>query len=183
MTELDTDATRALLAERAHALARRAESAPAGEELTVVGFSIGDEAFRIEAQLVREVVRLRHLAKVPGAPVAVRGVTTYRGEILALVDVRAALGRPDAGLADLLWVVVVGTAAAEFGLVADSVAEVTSVRVDELRPLPGEASAAAWGRARAVTADVALVLDGAALLADAGLFTLSEGTAGGATGT
>lgn len=168
------DPARAILAQRARALARRKETAPAGEELIVVGFTVGDAAFCIEALYVREIVRLRHVANVPGAPVAVRGVTTYSGEILALIDVRAALGLPDGGLRDLLWVVVVGTRAAEFGLLADSVTGVTAIRVDQLQRLAQGSSVTALRLARTVTPQAAVVLDGAALLSDTELFAGHE---------
>ena len=172
MNEIE-DPAGAILAERARALARPALTALTGAELTVVEFSIRDETFRIGASFVREVVRLLHLANVPDAPPAVRAVTTYRGEILALLDLRAVFGRPDGGLADLLWVVVIGNAAAEFGVLADSVTSVTRIHVDDLRPLSEDASPVARRLALAVTADAALMLDGAAMLADAELFTVS----------
>jgi chemotaxis signal transduction protein len=116
---------------------------------------------------------------VPGGPAAIRGVTTYRGEILAVVDVRAALGHPAGGLSDLLWVVVVGADAPEFGLLADEVTGVERVGASELRPLAAEASAPARRLARAMTERAALVLDGAALLADPELFAPRDGASRG----
>ncbi len=177
MSQRGPDAGRAILAERARLLARPAAAAPAGEELVVAEFEAGGEAFCIEARYAHEIVRLRHLAPVPGAPAAVRGVTTYRGEILAVVDVRAVLGQPAGGLADLLWVVVIGDAAPEFGLLADRVTGVARIGASELRPLAAGISAPARRLARAMTERAALVLDGAALLADPELFAPRDSAA------
>lgn len=170
---------RAILVERARSLARVPAAPPEGEELLVVAFTVGDEAFCVEAAHVREVVRLRQLTAVPGAAVAVRGVTTYRGEILAVVDPRAALGRPAGALADLLWIVVLGSAEPELGLLAGEVSGVGAIRVPELRPLPAEASPRARRLARAVTERAVIVLDGAALLADPELFAARDDAAAG----
>lgn len=161
---------RAVLAERARSLARVPLAPPEGEELMVLAFSVGEEAFGVEAAYVREVARLGHITVVPGTPPAVRGVTTHRGEILALVSVPAALGRPSERLTDLLWVVVLGQRAPEFGLLASDVSGVTPTPVRALRPLPGDASADTRRLGRALTEGAALVLDGAALLADQRLF-------------
>lgn len=169
----------AILVDRARSLARMPAAPLEGEELLVVAFTVGDEAFCIDAAHVREVVRLRQLTPVPGAAAAIRGVTTYRGEILATVDVRAALGRPVGALADLLWTVVLGSATPELGLLAGEVSGVVAIPVPALRPLPAEASPRAQRLARAVTDRATLVLDGAALLADPELFAARDDTSAG----
>lgn len=169
MSELDAGAAHAVLAERARALARPLERPRDGEELRVVAFSIRQEAFGIEASYVREVVRLRHLAVVPGAPLAVRGITTYRGEILAILDIGMVLGRQSGGLADLLWLIVLGNGTPEFGLAADEVGDVAGIRLDQLRP-SSEDAASIRRLTRGIAADARVVLDYAALLADPELF-------------
>ncbi len=168
MSQREPDAARAILTARARSLARPTATAPTGEELSVVGFEAGGEAFAIEARYAHEIVRLRHLAPVPGAPAAVCGVTTYRGEILAVVDVRATLGHRAGGLADLLWVIVIGAAMPEFGLLADRITGVEAIGATGLR---------ARRLARATTERAALVLDGATLLADQELFAPRDGAA------
>ncbi|HZP97457.1 MAG TPA: chemotaxis protein CheW [Candidatus Limnocylindria bacterium] len=177
MSQREPDAARAILTARARSLARPTATAPTGEELSVVGFEAGGEAFAIEARYAHEIVRLRHLAPVPGAPAAVCGVTTYRGEILAVVDVRATLGHRAGGLADLLWVIVIGAAMPEFGLLADRITGVEAIGATGLRPLAADASARARRLARATTERAALVLDGATLLADQELFAPRDGAA------
>ena len=170
---------RAVLAERARLLARRPTPPPEGEELSVVTFVVGGESFCVEVGYVREVVRLRHVAPVPGAPPAVLGVTTYCSEVLAVIDVRRLLGRPAGALADLLRIVVLGTTAAELGLLADEVVGARSLRVTDLQPLSTDRGGPAGRFARAVTPDAVLLLDGGALLADSDVFATGSGNGSG----
>lgn len=177
VTEDERD--RVVLAERARALARVPATPRDGEELLVVEFSVGDEDLCIDAAHVREVVRLRYLTPVPGVPAAVRGVTTYRGEILAAVDVRPALGRPASGPSEIPWLLVLGSAKPELGLVASHVRGVASMGVPALGPLPGEVPPGARRFARGVTDRAVTVLDGAALLDDPAIFAPRDDTPAG----
>lgn len=170
MTGPEVEPAQSILTARARALARPLERTPEGDELPALAFSIRSEAFVIEASFVREVVGLRAVVGLPGAPQAVRGLTTYRGEILPAIDLGAVVGLPGGGLGAALWLIVLGTEAAEFGLLADEIAGVTRVRADDLRPLPEDAAPAARRLARGITADAATLLDGAALLAATDLF-------------
>lgn len=175
MRTADTEAAaRVVLAERARRLARRPTPPESGDTVAVVAFNTGGDSFAIETTFVREIVRLRHVAPLPRGPTAVRGVTTYHGEILPVLDVRSVLGRPAEGLADLIRVLVLGHAAPEFGLLADDVAGTASIPARDLLAVPAEISAWAKKYLRAVTPDATLLLDGAALLADPGLFASAQ---------
>ena len=170
MTADAAAAARAILGERARLLARRPTAPADGETVAVVAFITGGESFAIETAFIREIVRLRHLSPLPRGPAAVRGVTTYRGEILPVLDVRVVLGHPAEGLADLIRILVLGRAGPEFGLLADEVAGAGSLPTRDLLALPAEISARAKRYLRAMTPDAMLVLDGAALLADPEFF-------------
>src|SRR5947208_3108843 len=66
---LPPDRARAVLEERARALARPPAAAiQAGEVLEVILFSFGDERYAIETRHVREVVRQGDCTPVPDAP-------------------------------------------------------------------------------------------------------------------
>jgi len=53
---------------------------------------LGGEPFAIDVRSVREVMVIERLAAVPGAPSFVLGITSLRGEVLAVLDVAPALG-------------------------------------------------------------------------------------------
>jgi purine-binding chemotaxis protein CheW len=149
---------------RARQLARVPdEPARAGEVLELVGFVLAGERYGIESCYVREVARLVRFTPVPGTPPFVLGVTSLRGEILALFDLRHLLGVVAEGVTDLGRIVVLGERRREFGLLADAASEILYV--------PGASLAqteTAWGRAyvRGVSPDGVIVLSGEALLND-----------------
>lgn len=166
---------REVLEARARALARPpAPARPAGAGVEVVFFALGTERYAVEARFVREVARVADLAPVPGLPDFVMGVANLRGEILAVMDLRRILGVPAAGLTDLARLVVLGADRPEFGILADSVSEVATLRADEILEPP--ASVAGVGREflKGVTREALIVLDGAVLLRDPRLFVGAE---------
>jgi purine-binding chemotaxis protein CheW len=153
------ESDRAVLTARAQLLARASAREDVRERITVVPFTLGGSAYAIEILLVREVVEAESIAPVPGAPPEFLGVTTYRGEMLGVVDLRVALGvtgRP----ARALHLLILGGQRAELGLLADSVEDPTDVVIDTLLPSPG-----GHRLVRGMTADARLVLAGQALLA------------------
>ncbi len=168
---LPADRAKAVMDERARALARRPAPAPApGETLEVVTFALGAERYGLEARHVLEVLRLADLTPVPGTPDFLAGVTNLRGDILAVVDLRRLLGVAVRGLTDLARVIVVGGDRAELGLLADAAHGVTALRAEELLDPPGSVSGAGRDYVRGITREALIVLDGAVLLGDRRLF-------------
>jgi purine-binding chemotaxis protein CheW len=174
---LSPERTRAVLEERARALARPAAAADAGV-LHLVTFALASERYGIEARHVRAVVRLSDYTPVPGAPDFLLGVVNLRGELLAVVDLRKFLGAAVRGVSDLSRVLVLGGDRAEFGILADEAHEVRVLPADAILDPP--ASVAGIGREYllGVTADAIIVLDGAVLLRDPRLF-IDEGEEAG----
>jgi purine-binding chemotaxis protein CheW len=159
-----SDPGRAVLDARARQLARVADAPPhAGDVLELVGFVLAGESYGIESRFVREVARLSRFTPVPGTPPYVLGITSLRGEILALFDLRPLLGVVAEGVTDLGRIVVLGEQRREFGLLADFASEVLHVPVASLAQ-----PEARWGRAsvRGVSPDGVIVLSGEALLND-----------------
>jgi chemotaxis signal transduction protein len=153
---------RAVLTARARALAREMPTPDLAERISVVPFALGGGAYAVEILLVREVVEAGSIAPVPGARHEFLGVTTYRGEMLGVIDLRVALGlagRP-AGAPRL---VIIGERGPVLGLLADAVEDPIDVATASLLPSPG-----GHRIVRGMTADARLVLDGTALLAGSG---------------
>jgi purine-binding chemotaxis protein CheW len=172
---LSPERARLVLEERARMLARVPPVAPvAGEALQVVVFSLGEERYALETHSVREVVRLRDHAVLPGAPAFVFGVLNLRGEVLSVLDLRPFFGVPQRGATDRSRVLVLGASRTEFGLLADDVHEVLSVRLQDVLEAPPTVSGAGREYLRGVTPQALIVLDGAVLLRDARLFYQGE---------
>lgn len=152
------ESDRDVLAARARTLARAAPTEDQRERISVVPFTLGGSTYAIEILLLREVVDSGSIATVPGAPHEFLGVTTYRGGMLGVIDLRVALGlasRP----ARARHLMIVGDASAELGLLADAVDDPTDIVIEELLPSPS-----GHRLVRGMTSDARVVLAGHSLL-------------------
>jgi len=174
---LPDDPIRALMDERARALARPPAPAEPADSLAVITFALATERYAIETRYVQEIVRLRDCTPVPGAPAFVRGVANLRGEVLCLVDLRRLVGLPSTDLNDRSRVVVLGVARADFGVLVDETFEIAKLQSDDI--LSSSDSVVGSGReyVAGVTREALIVLDGAALLRDPRLYVSQDGGA------
>ena len=125
----------AILESRATALAGKPE-AEAGALVRVLVFRLGGATFGLPVETVREVVDDATPTPVPGAPEAIRGVISLRGEIVSVTDpaVRLGLG-PAAGPRAIL--VVIAQGGVSTALAVDSIADIVEVAVADIEsPLP-----------------------------------------------
>jgi purine-binding chemotaxis protein CheW len=162
-TSMSAEQVGRLLEERARVLARPAAAAPAGNTLEVITFKLANESYAIESRHVTAVFRLIDLTPLPGAAPPVFGVTAWRGDLLTILDLRAALGHPATALNDLSWVIVLGDDRPTAGFLVDAVLELVPLPVSEVRALP-DAVAARRDLLHGVTADAVLVLAGERLV-------------------
>lgn len=73
------------------AMAQRAPSAAAGRRLYLL-FRIGGDRYALDARDIAEVLGLRELKQVPGAPAWVAGVLDRRGVAVPVIDMSALAG-------------------------------------------------------------------------------------------
>jgi chemotaxis signal transduction protein len=157
--------SRAILEERARALAR---PAPSGEETTVteiLRFGLMYEEFGIEMKYVREVILTGEITPVPGTPPFIAGICAIRGEIVSLVDLRVLLSITRIGLTDLNRVIVLTDGKITFGILADSITgmgSVTSGQWTDCGSLPDNIRRYCKG----IAPDSLKVLDASELLSD-----------------
>lgn len=177
--ELAPEQARAVLEERARALARVPARPPtASEVLDVVTFRLADRDYAIELGHVRRIIPLIEITPVPGAPDVFAGVINLRGEILAVIDLGRLLGAAAGRRTVPTHVLVLGGERNEFGLLADAVGEVMALRTDDVLELPGNTGIDRAGL-RGLTESGLIVLDGDALLRDDRLF-IDQGDGAGA---
>lgn len=89
--------------------------------------------------VVREVVRGRSLARLPGAPAWVRGIMNLRGTLVTVVDLSARLGGD--GFASPRIVLVVEGAGKRFGIGVESVDGVVEIPETALEQVDAPRSA------------------------------------------
>lgn len=113
--------------------------------LVLLCFHVDGQEYGLPLSRVREIRRIQATSPQPGHDAAAPGAMDFRGEAIALLDLRRLLGLPAAPEAteDLRAAVVLAHQGRHVGLVVDDVVDVLRVRQEELRslpPLPGDIS-------------------------------------------
>ena len=85
----------AVLAERARKLAMPPRAASGSATEPMLRFALGEERFLAPLHSVREVAPVDSITVIPGLPFCFAGLTTFRGDIVPVVDVRGLLGLPE----------------------------------------------------------------------------------------
>jgi purine-binding chemotaxis protein CheW len=114
-------------------------AADAGQkpQLEMLSFRLGSEEYAVLVDDVKEVLKNRELTNVPNAPDHIMGVTSLRGPILPVVDLRKRLGLPAAGGGDEKARILVLTLNDEdTGVVVDRVTGVVRIDAETIRPVP-----------------------------------------------
>ena len=155
-----------ILVARARQLSQRLHSdATDTFGVEMLGFTVGREHFALESRFVFAVVQLVDLVPLPGATVPVIGLTRWRGDVLTVLDLRRVLGGVPRALDDLGRVIVLGSKAPEFGVLADIIDGLMTIDPTALHPLPANRHIEIPGLLTGVTTDAVHVLDAALLIA------------------
>ena len=170
--------TKRILKSRAKALAREAPEKEGSENsIQVVTFLLAYEDYGIDSSYVREVCPLKELVPLPGTPPFVLGVTSVRGQILSVIDLKKFFELPDRGLTDLNKVIVVRADFMEFGILADAILGTRSIPLAEIQPSLATLTGIRADYLRGVTKDRLVVLDAARLVSDPRIIVHEESMA------
>jgi two-component system chemotaxis response regulator CheV len=101
-------------------------------EWQVVVFMLGSQPFAINVDKTREILRWTGVRPVPKAHAAMLGITTIRGEVIPLIDLRAYLGIESAVPDDQSKVIVAEFNKMKMGFVVDAVDRIYRINSDEL---------------------------------------------------
>lgn len=116
----------------------------------LVGFLVGDVAYAVRIETVREIVNPLDVVELPRAPIEVKGVASLRGDVVPVVDLRTRFGLPAPdSTRRSKWIVVdvnrsqgaqgppsSSTGSRFVALVVDSVTEVFGTGGEPIRPAP-----------------------------------------------
>ena len=102
----------------------------------LVGFRIGEVAYAVPIHAVREIVNPIPLTALPHLPDTIAGVVDHRGEVVAVVDLRARFGLPPAPVSRRAKWILVDVEGRTVGLVVDQVTDVFATAEVALRPPP-----------------------------------------------
>jgi purine-binding chemotaxis protein CheW len=102
------------------------------EEKQLVVFNLGKESYAVEITLVREIIQLQPITRVPGTPPSVEGVINLRGSIIPIVDLRKRFQLIKIERNKDTRIVVVNCKGQDIGVIVDSVAQVLRIPVDSI---------------------------------------------------
>lgn len=108
-------------------------------ERQLVVFDLAGEAYGVEIQAVREIIRHQTPTIVPSAPPAVDGVINLRGNVIPVVDLRKLLGLRIQPVSGTTRIVVVDIQGQSVGVIVDAVTEVLRLSADKVEGAPSMA--------------------------------------------
>jgi purine-binding chemotaxis protein CheW len=94
------------------------------EERTFVAFVVAGQRLGVPVSFVRDILVPERIARIPGAPAAVRGRINLRGRIATVVDMRARLELPVRGDAKLGMGVTVEHRGELYTLLVDRIGDI-----------------------------------------------------------
>ncbi len=165
--ELTKEQKQAILQERADALAQTPIKASKREnQVDVLEFVIAGEKFAVEAKYVREANKLAGVTPLPCTPPFVLGLINFRGQILALLDLRSFLELEARSHSSDLQVVVLQNEHIQSGFAVDEIIGISSIPENELQSPKQLVSAAVAPLLKGVRLDQLSLIDVEKLFAD-----------------
>ncbi len=155
-----------ILRKRADELAHPEEENHPKVIVELLRFGLMYQEYAVEMKYVREVILTGEITPVPGTPDYIAGIYTTRGEIISLVDLRALFSLAEKGLTDLNRVFVITNGTITFGISADTITGVDTIRLENIRPAPPGYTPISNEYLKGVSGESLLILDAAAILAD-----------------
>jgi len=164
------DIEQKILLERAKLTARRntgpGNSLTPGKEntLLIVEFLLAPERYAINSSFVSEVLSLKEITAIPGAPLFVMGVINLRGKIVSIVNLKKLFNLKEKGLTELNKVILLEHGNMEFGIVADAIAGNKLMELNDLSPPPPTLSGTGAEFISGVSPDGLILLNAESLL-------------------
>lgn len=156
----------AILERRARDLARAAVISPAeaGEQIRVVSFRLAAELYCIEIAYLLETALLTELAKVPGAPSCIVGISNLRGQLFPVADLKRLFSMPDKGLTAETKIIILHASGNILGVLTDGIAGNSVQPLSGFMPLPVTLQLPGTEFIRGITSTGLMLLDGEKLL-------------------
>lgn len=112
-------------------------AARGGKYLT---FALGKEEYGLEILKVREIIGFMDITAVPRTPPHVKGVINLRGQVIAVMDLRAKFGMETAQRTEQTCIIVVeirqGDRKLNTGIIVDRVSEVLNIASENIEDAP-----------------------------------------------
>ena len=106
----------------------------------VLTFTLDGHYFALDISLVREILEMTDITRIPQAPSFMRGVANLRGNAVPVMDMRHRFGMPSTEHTVYTRIIIVEIKLKDetlsIGAIADSVKEVLAVELEEIQQPP-----------------------------------------------
>lgn len=96
----------------------------------------GDQSFCIELNRIREIRRWEPITMLPHSPPFVLGVVNLRGAVIPIIDLAAKLGFPPLNPTKRNVIIICNLGDQVIGLLVESVSEILTVKMAEVKEAP-----------------------------------------------
>lgn len=108
------------------------------EKRLFIIFRLLQNHYSIESSKIKEILKRSKITPLPFSPPFISGVTTFRGNILSVTDLKRILGLAREEDREGMKVIVVESRTMETGILVDEVIDSVEVSVKQIEPLPEE---------------------------------------------
>ena len=160
----------AILRERAKKIAgHHAETSHGGESLLVVEFMLLPEKYCIASSYISEVLPLKDITPIPGAPAFVMGIMNIRGKIISIINLKSFFNLREKGISELNKIIVIKQNQMEFGLVTDAITGTREIDQQGLSAPPATIHGIGSEYIKGLTPEGLILLDIATILSSKSL--------------
>jgi len=101
-----------------------------------ISLYVGSQSFCIELNCIREIRRWEPITILPHSPEYVLGVVNLRGAVIPIIDLAAKLGFPSLNPTKRNVIIICNLQDQVIGLLVESVSEILTVKLSELKEAP-----------------------------------------------
>ncbi len=108
----------------------------AGTQRQFVTFTVEKRIYAVDIMAVREIKAWSETTRLPHQPPYMLGVLNLRGSIVPVQDLRSRFGMGNTTANDTHVIVIVVVDDRLLGILVDSVSDILTVNIDDIRPVP-----------------------------------------------
>ncbi|MCB2204172.1 chemotaxis protein CheW [bacterium] len=124
----------------------------------VLQFSLGSDAYAVPCACIEEIIPMQNLVALPHTARPILGISSNRGLLFAVVDLKRILNIPASDLTTMHRLIILRHEELQVGLLVDVVHGMRSFDMDRLRDLPQELHQTTHRFLRGVSSDHVLLL-------------------------
>jgi purine-binding chemotaxis protein CheW len=101
-----------------------------------VGFRLANEDYAIAITMIREIILMKPITRLPQVPDSIEGLINLRGTVIPIINLRKRFGLPGRPFDDETRTMVVTIQDKTVGCTVDEVTQVMRIAADQVQPVP-----------------------------------------------